>query len=135
MAHLLKQMYCEDITDLKKQFTPEELTIAITVELIKRKIDELQRKKEGPISNTKMNEIFSWWNYCHEAKAEIEQTWELILDAFKIIQCEDSTEKCQDIYQQTLELSYINLHTLYSNIEKTFSFKSLIDYLLCIRKH
>ena len=55
MAHLFKQMYLEDITDIKNQFTPEELTTAITTELIKRKIDELQRQKEIPISNTKTN--------------------------------------------------------------------------------
>ena len=48
MAHLFKQMYLEDITDIEKQFTPGELTTAITVELIKRKIDELHRKKEFP---------------------------------------------------------------------------------------
>ena len=52
-AHLFKQMYLEDITDIEKQFTPGELTRAITIELIKRKIDELQRQKEIPISTTK----------------------------------------------------------------------------------
>ena len=45
MAHLFKQMYLKDITDIEKQFTPEKLTTAITMELIKRKIDELQRQK------------------------------------------------------------------------------------------
>ena len=40
-------MYLEDITDIEKQFTPEELTTAITIELIKRKIDELQRQKKS----------------------------------------------------------------------------------------
>ena len=53
MAHLFKQMYLEDITDIEKQFTPAELTTAITIELTKRKIDELQRQKEIPISTTK----------------------------------------------------------------------------------
>ena len=55
MAHLFKQMYLEDITDIEKQLTPGELTTAITIELIKRKIDELQRQKEIPISTTKTN--------------------------------------------------------------------------------
>ena len=45
MAHLFKQMYLEHIADINKQFTPGELTTAITVELIRLKIDELQRKK------------------------------------------------------------------------------------------
>ena len=58
MAHQFKQMYCEEITDIKKQFTLGESTTAIIVELIKRKIDELQRKKEGSISATKTNELF-----------------------------------------------------------------------------
>ena len=117
-------MYLEDITDIEKQFTPGELTIAITIELIKRKIDELQRQKEIPISSTKTN----------EAKQQIEQQqmWKLILEAFKIIHYKDSTVKCQDIYEQTLKLSYIDLHTRYSTIEKTNTFKHLIDYLLCI---
>ena len=59
MAHLFKQMYLDHITDIEEQFTPEELTTAITVELIKRKIDELQRKKEIPISTTKTNQLLS----------------------------------------------------------------------------
>ena len=45
--------------------------------------------------------------------------WKLILEAFKIIHYKDSTVKCQDIYEQTLKLSYIDLHTRYSTIEKT----------------
>ena len=49
MAHLFKQMYLEDITDIEKQFTPGELTTAITIELIKRKIDELQRESKESI--------------------------------------------------------------------------------------
>ena len=67
MAHLFKQMYSEDITDIEKQFTPGELTTAITIELIKRKIDEFQRQKEIPITTTKTNQLFSWWNYSNEA--------------------------------------------------------------------
>ena len=43
--------------------------------------------------------------------------WKLILEAFKIIHYKDSTVKCQDIYEQTLKLSYIDLHTRYSTIE------------------
>ena len=42
---------------------------AITVELIKRKIDELQQKKEIPISTAKTNQLFSWWNYSNEANS------------------------------------------------------------------
>ena len=134
MAHLFKQMYLEDITNIEKQFTPGELTTAITIELIKRKIDELQKQKEIPISTTKTNQLFSWWNYSNEAKKQIEQQqmWKLILEAFKIIYYKDSTVKCQDIYEQTLKLSYIDLHTRYSTIEKTNTFKHLIDYLFCI---
>ena len=56
--------------------------------------------------------------------------WKLILEALKIIHYKDSVVKCQDIYEQTLKLSYIDLHTKYSTIEKTNAFKSLIDYLL-----
>ena len=73
MAHLFKQMYSEDITDIEKQFTPGELTTAITIELIKRKIDEFQRQKEVSITTTKTNQLFSWWNYSNEAKKQIEQ--------------------------------------------------------------
>ena len=132
MAHLFKRMYLEDITDIEKQFTPGELTTPITIELMKRKIDKLQRQKEIPISTTKTNQLFSWWNYSNEAKQQIEQQqmWKLILEAFKIIHYKDSTVKCQDIYEQTLKLSYIDLHTRYSTIEKTFTFKNLIDYLI-----
>ena len=40
---------------------------------------------------------------------EQKQMWKLILEAFKIIHYRDSTVKCQDIYEQTLKLSYIDL--------------------------
>ena len=98
MAHLFKQMYLEDITDIEKQFTPEKLTTAITMELIKRKIDELQRQKEIQISTTQTNQLFSWWNYSNEAKQQIEQQqmWKLILEAFKIIHY-NYTFTCYDV--------------------------------------
>ena len=38
MAHFFKQMYSDDIFNLEEQFTPKELTAAITVELIASKI-------------------------------------------------------------------------------------------------
>ena len=58
--------------------------------------------------------------------------WKLIPEALKMIHNKDSAVKYQDIYKQTLRLSYIDLHTNYSTIEKTNTFKNLIDYLLCI---
>ena len=58
--------------------------------------------------------------------------WKLILQALKIIHDKDSAAKCQDIYEQTLKLSYIDLHAKYSTMEKTNTFKNLINYLLCI---
>ena len=58
--------------------------------------------------------------------------WKLILEALKIIHYKDLAVKCQDIYEQILKLSYIDLHAKYSTIEKTNTSKNLIDYLLCI---
>ena len=60
--------------------------------------------------------------------------WKLILEALKIIHYKDSAVKFDSIYEQTLKLSYIDLHAKYSTIEKTNTFKNLIDYLLCIYK-
>ena len=37
-------MYSDNIFNLEEQFTPKELTAAITVELIARKIKEIERK-------------------------------------------------------------------------------------------
>ena len=53
--------------------------------------------------------------------------WKLILEALKIIDYKDSAVKCQDIYEQTLKLSYIDLHAKYSTKEKTNTLKKLID--------
>ena len=44
MAHFFKQMYSDNIFNLEEQFTPKELTAAITVEWIARKIKEIERK-------------------------------------------------------------------------------------------
>ena len=38
MTHLFKQMYSDNILLLKEEFTPSELTTAITVQLIEREI-------------------------------------------------------------------------------------------------
>ena len=134
MAHLFKQMYLEDITDIEKQFAPGELTTAITIELMKRKIDELQIQKEIPISTTKTNQLFSWWNYSNEAKKQIELATanvEINLGSIQNYPLQRLNSKVSR-HEQTPKLSYIDLHTRYSTIEKTNTFKHLIDYLLCI---
>ena len=128
MAHSFKQMYSDNIFNLEEQFTPKELTAAITVELIARKIKEIERK------DTNTGELCSWWNCCEEAKSHIgkEHIWILIVEAFKILKYEEPPAKCRNIFEQTFKLSYLTLHTLSTSIEKTFTFKNLIDYLICL---
>ena len=128
MAHSFKQMYSDNIFNLEEQFTPKELTAAITVELIARKIKEIERK------DTNTGELCSWWNCCDKAKSHIgkEHIWILIVEAFKILKYEEPPTKCRNIFEQTFKLSYLTLHTLSTSIEKTFTFKSLIDYLICL---
>ena len=41
MTHLFKQMYSDNILLLKEEFTPSELTTAITVQLIEREIQQI----------------------------------------------------------------------------------------------
>ena len=120
-------MYSDNIFNLEEQFTPKELTAAITVELIARKIKEIQQ-------HTNTGESCSWWNCCEEAKSHIgkEHIWILIVEAFKILKYEEPPTKCRNIFEQTFKLSYLTLHTLSTSIEKTFTFKNLIDYLICL---
>ena len=47
MAHLFKQMYSDNVLKLKEQFTRNELTGAIAVELIKREMQQFERKQES----------------------------------------------------------------------------------------
>ena len=47
---------------------------------------------------------------------------------------EELPAKCRNIFERTFNLSYLSLHALYLNIEKTFTFKNLIDYLVCLYK-
>ena len=115
MAHFFKQMYSDNIFNLEEQFTPKELTAAKTVELIARKIKEIQRK------HTNTGELGSWWNCCEEAKSHFgkEHIWILIVEAFRILQYEEPPRKCRNIFEQTFKLSYLTLHTLSTSIEKT----------------
>ena len=56
-------MYSDNIFNLEEQFTPKELTAAITVvciELITRKIKEIERE------HTNTGELCSWWNCCEK---------------------------------------------------------------------
>ena len=128
MAHSFKQVYSDNIFNLEEQFTPKELTAAITVELIARKIKEIERK------DTNTGGLCSWWNCCEEAKSHIgkEHIWILIVEAFKTLKYEEPPTKCRNIFEQTFKLSYLTLHTLSTSIEKTFTFKNLIDYLICL---
>ena len=49
-------MYSDNIFNHEEQFTPKELTAAITIELIARKIKEIERKH----TNTVTGELCSW---------------------------------------------------------------------------
>ena len=60
--------------------------------------------------------------------------WILIVEDFKILNYEEPPAKCRNIFERTFNLSYLSLHALYLNIEKTFTFKNLIDYLVCLYK-
>ena len=44
MAHLFKQIYSDNILNLKEQFTRDVLTAATTVVLMQRKIQRIVRK-------------------------------------------------------------------------------------------
>ena len=71
MAHLFKQMCSDEVANIKRQFTPRELTAAITNELIKRKMEEIKTQKENPTYSTKemvTNERCRWWNLSDYAK-------------------------------------------------------------------
>ena len=116
MAHFFKQMYSDNIFNLEEQFTPKELTAAITVELIARKIKEIERK------HTNTGELCSWWNCCEEAKSHIgkEHIWILIVEAFKILKYEEPPTKCRNIFEQTFKLSYLTLHTLSTSIKNFY---------------
>ena len=61
MTHLFRQMYSDDPLNLKKQFTRNELTAVITVELTEK---ELQRFG----FNTLRGELCSRLYFCCEAK-------------------------------------------------------------------
>ena len=43
-------------------------------------------------------------------------------------------QNVETFFERTFNLSYLILHALYLNIEKTFTFKNLIDYLVCLYK-
>ena len=81
--------------DVEEQFTPKELTAAITVELIARKIKEIERKHttlgnyvvDGTVAK-KQNRI--------SGKNII--IWILIVEAFKILKHEEPPTKCRNIF-------------------------------------
>ena len=52
------------------------------------------------------------------------------MQAFKILKYEEPPTRCRNIFEQTFKLSYLTLHTLSTSIEKTSTFKNLIDYLI-----
>ena len=136
MAHLFKQMYSDEVANIKRQFTPREL---ITIELIRRKMEEIEKQKGNPTYSTKKmatDERCRWWNLSDLAKNHIdqEQAWKLIIEAFKLLNSQDPHILCRRIFEQTFKLSYLGLHTIYSDIHKTVTFENLMDYIICIDK-
>ena len=101
--------------NLEEQFTPKELTAAITVELIARKIKEIERKHTtlgnyvvGGTVAKKQNRI--------SGKNII--IWILIVEAFKILKYEEPPTKCRNIFEQSFKLSYLTLYILYPLVSK-----------------
>ena len=63
-----------------------------------------------------------------------EQAWKLILKGFKLLNRQDPPILCPRIFEQKFKLSYLGLHTIYSDIHKTVTFENLMDYIICIDK-
>ncbi len=118
MAHLFKQMYSDDIQNVKC-IAKTDIIQAITVEFIMK---EKGRELWAGSDQTRM-------------LIKRQQLWRLIRDeVFQILNYEKPTNKHQKIYEQIFNLSYSELQTIYSNINRTVTFKNLIDYLTCVCK-
>ena len=141
MTHLFQKMYSDEVQNIKNQLTPGELTAAIVIELIKRKMDEIEMQQGNPtIPNEKTvtsNERCCWWSLADQASNHIdkEHAWKLILEAFKLhLNRQDPPIHYTRIFEQTFKPSYLGLHTIHSDIHKTVTFVNLMDYIICIDK-
>ena len=141
MTHLFQKMYSDEVQNIKNQFTRVELTVAIVIELIKRKMDEIEMQQENPtIPNEKMvssNERCLWWSLTDHSRNHIdkEHAWKLTLEAFKLLlNRQDPPIHCRRIFEQTFKRSYLGLHTIHSDIPKTVTFVNLMDYITSIDK-
>ena len=129
MSHLFRLMYSDEIMNIKCQFNREELIAAITTELIKRKISSLDVKGKQLLSLPEERSL--WWKFSSHAKMSIgeEQGWKLILEAFKLLNYQVSQGNCRQTFEQIFHSSYLELHAIHSDINRTASFKNLLDYL------
>ena len=129
MAHLFRQIYSDEILNLKR-LTKTELIKSITVEFIHVKLNELN------INKAMKEECFRLWDRSEHAKKLIDrqQLWKLINEAFKILKYKKPSDKYQTIYEQTLNLSSSELQTIHLNVDRTVTFENLIDYLTRVCK-
>ena len=124
MAHLFRQIYSDEILNLKR-LTKTELIKSITVEFIHVKLNELN------INKAMKEDCCRLLDRSEQAKKLIDrqQLWKLINEAFKILKYKKPSDKYQTIYEQTLNLSSSELQTIHLNIDRTVTFENLIDYL------
>ena len=130
-------MYSAEVRNMERRFTPRELTAAITIELIRRKMEEIEKQKGNPTYLTEKmvtDERRRWWNFSDQAENLIdkEPAWKLILEAFKLFNRQDPSIQYRRIFEQTFKLSLSD--TIYSDIHKTVTFENLMDYIICIDK-
>ena len=138
-------MYNDELY-FEKELTQSELIDLIFLELIRKKIIELETlvkcgSQPDAWSTYRQNDEMwdeedLWMHFADQAIVMIdrEYIWNGIVEAFKIIKFTEPLSDCRSYFEQLYCTSSQGLSTMYTHLKRPKGFDNLLDYISCVCK-
>ena len=148
MAHLLRQMYVDEIDF--EAVTIEKIVDLVFTEMIHDKMQQLDKEELTKQDQTNGNHRSRFKNclevldheerwiitYAEQALSLLnhEVMWQGIIEACKILKYPDPSAMYRDYFETLLDMSCFILFQIYSESKRTECISNLIDYIICVCK-
>ena len=147
MAHLLRQMYVDEIDF--EAVTIEKIVDLVFTEMIHDKMQQLEKEELGKQDQTdgnhrsrfkKCSEVLNheerWITYAEQALSLLnhEVMWQGIVEACKILKYPEPSAMHRDYFETLFDMSCFIWFQIYSESKRTECISNLIDYIICVCK-
>ena len=147
MAHLLRQMYVDEI-DFEAVII-EKIVDLVFTEMIHDKMQQLEKEELAKQDQTdgnqwsrfkKCSEVLDhggrWITYAEQALSLLnyEAMWQGIVEACKILKYPEPSAMHRDYFETLFDMSCFIWFQIYSESKRTECISSLIDYVVCVCK-